>query len=343
MGAAGRVVGPTRRCRPRQPDTEPGRWSAALRLVAVPAAVAFAVFAPWLIRNTLVLGSPLPGQTVANALSITGFEIFAFADPPTLQRYLALGATRLLEMRLDGFEHNVMDVLVLPAFPVGVIGLVALPWFGRGLALRPLLLVSVMTFTFTTLVFPVSTTWGTYLHAAGPAHVLLIVTCLFGLDALIVRVGVIRGWTRPVAWLGPALTVSCAAVFGAVFVMNFGAQAQETQQRYAQLPAALAAAGVPAADAMGPVISDHPIWWAEAFRGAALGLPDESPGSVLKLARTFPGTRYLVLSSTHDRWPGILADGDPDAACFREVALPSVASGATPALATTRVFELVCP
>src|SRR5437762_9964632 len=28
-------------------------------------------------------GSPLPGQAVSNAFSVTGFDIFAFQDPPT--------------------------------------------------------------------------------------------------------------------------------------------------------------------------------------------------------------------------------------------------------------------
>ena len=45
------------------------------------------------------------------------------------------------------------------------------------------------TFLVTSLLFPVSTTWGTYLHAAGPAHVLLIVSALLGLDAFIAWVG----------------------------------------------------------------------------------------------------------------------------------------------------------
>ena len=46
-----------------------------------------------------------------------------------------------------------------------------------------------LTFGATTLLFPVSTTWGTFLHAAGPLHVLLIVSCLVGLDLFIARVG----------------------------------------------------------------------------------------------------------------------------------------------------------
>jgi hypothetical protein len=320
-------------------------WVAALRLLVVPAVVALVIFAPWAIRNQLTLGTALPSQTVTNAFSVTGFDIFAFQDPPTLSRYLAVGPARLLDMRIEGFEHNLLTVLLLPSFPIGLIGLFTLPWFGGGRRLRPLLFVSLITFAFTTLVFPVATTWGTYLHAAGAAHVLLIISCLFGLDALIARVGRLRGWTKPVAWLGPALTIFAAVAFSLVLFPGFGAQSRDVQTRYQALPVQLAAAGVPPVAQMGPVISDFPIWWAEGERAPALGLPDESPTSILALARAFPGTHYLVMSTTdHGRWPAVLSQGVPDANCFREVNLGAPTDErAKAALKDTHVYELVCP
>src|SRR6185436_15548069 len=184
-----------------------------LALVVAPAAVALVVFAPWMVRDWLEFGNPLPGQALANARSVTGFDIFAWSDPPTLSRYLAVGPARLIEMRIDGLSHNLLTVLLITGFPVSFIGLVALPWFARLRSVAPLAVLSVTTFLVTSLVFPVSTTWGTYLHAAGPAHVLLIVSALLGLDAFIAWVGVRRGWTRPVAWLGAALTVSASLLF----------------------------------------------------------------------------------------------------------------------------------
>ncbi len=125
-----------------------------LRLVAVPGLIAFLIFAPWMIRDWLVFGNPLPGQALANALSVTGFDIFAWSDPPTLVRYLALGPGRLLQLRLDGLGHNLVNVLLVPGFPVALIGLLALPWSGRLRTLRPLLIVSLITFLVTSLALP---------------------------------------------------------------------------------------------------------------------------------------------------------------------------------------------
>ena len=50
-------------------------------LIAAPAVVALAIFAPWMVRNWIEFGNPLPGQALSNALSVTGFDIFAWIGP----------------------------------------------------------------------------------------------------------------------------------------------------------------------------------------------------------------------------------------------------------------------
>ncbi len=195
-------------------------------MIGVVAVVSLIVFVPWAVRDWIVFGNPLPGQALSNALSVTGFDIFAWNDPPTLSRYLAVGAGTLLQMRIDGLGHNLLSVLLLLGIPMSVIGLVALPWQGRDRALRPVLLLGVMTFLVTSLLFPVATTWGTFLHAAVPVHVLLLISALGGLDALIAAVGRRLGWTRPVAWLGPLLGVAGSLLFTVALLPGFGAGAR---------------------------------------------------------------------------------------------------------------------
>ncbi len=112
-----------------------------LRLIAIVAVVSLVVFAPWAARDWAVFGNPLPGQAAANALSVSGFDIFAWNVPPTLARYLAVGPGTLLEMRATGLAHNLFNVLLFLGIPVSVIGLLALPWQGRDRALRPIVIV----------------------------------------------------------------------------------------------------------------------------------------------------------------------------------------------------------
>jgi hypothetical protein len=316
-----------------------------LRLIAVPAAVAALVFAPWAVRDWLVFGSPLPGQTLANALSVNPTDIYAYRDQPTLARYLAQGPAALIGMRVTGIVHNLVDVLIVPGFPIGFLGLLALPKCARLHALRPLVLLAVITFLVTGLVFPVSTTWGTFLHAAGAIYVLLIVSCLVALDAFIAWVGRLRHWWRPVAWLGPALATAVVIPLLCVSVVSLDRAADSTRARYEALPAALDRAGVTLA-ANAPVITDNPIWLAETAHVAALALPEESPDAVLALARHFGSRLLIVVQTDGDReWPAILNDGGPATHCFREVALTEN-SGRAPSegspLFQIRAFRIVC-
>jgi hypothetical protein len=315
-----------------------------LILVGVPAVVALLVFAPWAVRNWLVFGSPLPSQTLTNALSVTGFDIFAWNDPPSLARYLDVGVERLLAMRAEGLGHNLVNVLLLLGIPVAPIGLLALPWQARTRAIRPLVVVSALTFLVTSLAFPVATTWGTFLHAAGPVHVLLVLSCLGALDAAIARLAAWRRWTRPVAWLGAALGVFGSALFCLVFVPAYGADARQTEAQYAAIDRRMAAAGR-ALQAGGPVITNFPIWLSEATGARALALPAESPLDVLDLAASFEGTRTLiVIGDDHGEWPTILDGTVPGSDCFEEIELrPPAGEPDEAALQDVRAFAIVCP
>ncbi len=310
-----------------------------VRAVAVPGLIAVAVMSPWLVRDWLTFGSPLPGQAITNAWAITGNEIFAWRDPATAAEYLALGPAAWLQHRVDGFLHDLLDVLLVPGAPIAVVGLVALPWVSRFRALRPLLVLALITFLVATLVFPVQTRWGTFLHASVPAAVLLLVAGLAGLDEGLAWVGRRRGWTRPVAWLAPLFAGLGAILFMVPGVIAYGGQARGTEAAYADLGRRMAEAGVPL-DGAAPVIANHPIWLAEVHRTSTLALPDEPVASVLDLARTF-GARYVVVDGDHGGWPGRLAS-DPDAACLEPVALPPPAEG-TARGSAFRVFRVACP
>ena len=315
------------------------------RLIGVVGVVAFLVFAPWMLRDWLVFGSPLPGQAAANALSVTGFDIFAWNDPPTLSRYLAVGPARLVEMRVEGFTHNLFSVLVLPGLPISIIGLLALPWQWRGTALRPLVLVSALTFLVTTLFFPVSTTWGTFLHASGPIDVLIVLSALLALDAGIARLGARLGWTRPVAWLGPLLGVFGSLLFSLTLLPSFASGTETSAAMYTELGRRMALAGEPLDANTGPVIANFPIWMAWAERVESRALPAETPADVLDLAAAFPGTRLLVIvGQDHGDWPAVLETNAPGTECYTPVDLGPAAPGVSPdPLEDVRVYVIGCP
>ena len=314
------------------------------RLVAGAAIPAMLVFLPWAIRDWAEFGSPFPGQALTNALSLDGRDIFAWQETPTLQRYLDAGAGTLIGLRWNAFLHNLLNVLLFLGVPVSAIGLAGLPWTARGTALSMLAWFSGITFVATTLLFPVSTTWGTFLHASAAVQVLLLLSALLVLDGLIVAIGRRRGWTRPVAWLGPTLAIAAGILFTGVLLPTFGREGQLTRDRYAALPAALAAAGVPLEIGGAPVITDFPIWLAEETGSRALALPDEPPDSVLDLACRFPGTRLIVVDAANGGiWPEVGGNNrNPRGGALGRIDLPV----SDPSLEGLVVFEFAqraCP
>jgi hypothetical protein len=324
----------------------PGTRRQRTMLLVVPAAIAACAYLPWAVRDWQAFGTPLPGQAVTNALYVDHMDVYAYSDPPTLARYLGQGLPALLGSHVAGIAHNLFAVLATQGFPIGVVGLVSLPIVWRSRALRPLLLFAALTFSVTSLAFPVSTQYGTFLHAAGAVFALLIVACMFGLDAFIAAVGRIRHWTRPVAWLGPVFAVTVAMPLSVLSIGGVSASSADTELRYQQLDAALDRAGAPLATA-GTVIANFPVWLSESTGAAAIALPDESPASVLDLAHRFGSSLVVVdLPDPGRDWPAVLDDGSAATRCFTEVKLTDNDGGTrlegTP-LAGFHVFRIVCP
>ena len=277
------------------------------------------------------------GFTLRNLTDLAAFfgELGRVVRPGGRIALLDVGVPRLIEMRVTGFLHNLLNVLVLLGLPLSVLGVISIPFVWPSRSLRPLAYYSLIAFLFTCLVFPVATTWGTFLHAAGPVHVWLVIGALLLLDAVIARVGVMRSWTRPVAWLGPALAIFGSVLFSLVLLPAFGGGSVQTRDYYAELGPAFEAAAVPLDDSVGPVISDFPIWLADTQGIRSLALPDEPAKDVFDLSRRFPGTRYVVMSEgdDHQHWPEDVDAGVPWSECFREIDI---------GLPPTRVFEIVC-
>ncbi len=247
-------------------------------------------------------------------------------------------------MRVDGLAHNLFSVLLLPGLPISLIGLIGLPWAIRGAAIRPLVIVSFATFLVTSLVFPVATTWGTFLHAAGPFQVLLVISALLALDALIARVGLRLGWTRPVAWLGALLGIFGSLLFSVALLPSFGAGSSTTADQYRELAAVMASVGHPLDGSSGPVITNFPIWMAETQRIESLALPDEPPRDVLDLASTFGSKLVVLIDAASTHWPADLDANVDGASCFREIDLTAATDQTVDsALGHVRAFEVVCP
>jgi hypothetical protein len=295
------------------------------------------VVVPWLIRNVLDLGSPLPGQAVENLWLRRNEDIFAWLDRPTAAGYLARGAGAIVGDRIDALVHQTVSVLVTPAFPVGLLGLVALvglrrsPALRRPTALALLLLGGALTFLATALLFPVATQWGTYLHSAGPLLVGLVVATALGGDALLARISVRRGWARVNVIITPIALLAVTVPLLALQVLILARQSSERADRFAAVATVLASRVPQDGDTPPTFITDHPMWLAATALTTAIALPDEPLPAVADLARTY-GATWLVVFDQDGRYPAELVGPDA-AACLDGPALTVGPAGAPVVLA----------
>ncbi len=278
------------------------------------------VVLPWLVRNTIDLGGPLPGQAIENLWLRRNEDIFAWLDRPTASGYLGRGVGALLADRVDAALHQLLSVLVTPAFPIGLLGLVAVVALRRSPALRRptglvmLLLSGGLTFAGTALLFPVATLWGTFLHAAGPLLVGLIGATALATDTLMARVSTRRGWSRVNVVIGPVALLAVSVPLLGLQLLILSRQTSTMERRVAAVVADLTDRGVLARDGTdtdptdAPVlVTDHPMWLAAASRARAIVLPDEPLPAVADLARTH-GASWLVIFGDARERPQTLLD-----------------------------------
>jgi hypothetical protein len=288
---------------------------------------------PWLFRNLSVLGQATP-TTLELALLLRNEQLFGWAHRPTLEAFLAQGPQGIVSFQVAALARNAADVVLFPTAPLGLIGLITLavvalgrlPGAVRSLPLRLALLTGGATFLVTSLVFPVASAWGTFRHAAGPVAVALGVLAVLGLDAAVAGLVRLRGWPRSNAWLAPLAAVAMAIPLALLQVRVFAAQANALEDRFARIVPAVEAlpqladaprAGDPPAPRVA-VLSDHPIWMAEALGRPVGALPDEPPSDVWRLARAL-SARIVVVIDQRGRYPAAF-DG-VDEACFAPIRL----------------------
>ena len=285
-------------------------WRTWLSRVIAVAGIAALVVLPWWLRDLSVFGTPFPTQINDNLWLTRNEDIFGYLVHPSFAGFAAQGIGGIAANIVNALGYQLVDVVLVPGGIAVAGGLVAVllgSWAARrpsgprrlaGTTLSAVLVGGAITFIATAVLFPVPTLWGTFSHAAGPLLVGLSVTAVLGLDWLVERIGLVRGWQRNNAWLAPCALVALTLPFSLLQVTGAASQSLDESHIIGQvaegLPAALAGAGVPA-DA--PVITNRPIWLSDALGRPTLALPPEPLANVLLLANDFGARSVVVFGS----------------------------------------------
>lgn len=294
------------------------RYEVARRLVPVIAG-GLLIVAPWLVRQSLAFGTPLPGQALENALHTRGDDIFAYTDRPSLERFLAQGLDTLVAQRATAVGYQLQGLLVL-AFPVGILGGLGAFALSRTAALRAsgalfaLVVSGGLTFLATAFLFPVATLWGTYRHSAGPLLLGCVVMSMVVGDMLLRRLTSALHGRHPTRWLAATILVGAAVPASWAWVSLFAHDSAALQRDMSAIAAQLRdegldhgtqIAGVTSRGESADVMSSLPIFTAATTGLRVLALPDEPPEAVSALARRF-GVTTLVVIGARGRYPDAL-------------------------------------
>ncbi len=263
------------------------------------------VISPWLLRNWLVVGTPLaPGGTRTFWL-VTYDDLFSYPiDTLTLTRYLAAGWLKILQDKWEAVTLNFGNLVAVQsnivAFPFVLIG-----WWP--LRRRPVyqlaLLYGLALFAAMSLAFTLPGPRGGYIHSGGALLPFIYPAALVGLEAVVEAIARrLKHWqpekSKPMFTL--MLLMLCVALTGYRFVTSaIGADwrrptSSQADVVYAEIGAWLKQAG----QANVIVAANNPPAFYYMTGYSSIVVPSGTPEALLEVMSIF-GARWAVLDANH--------------------------------------------
>lgn len=295
---------------PRQQKTKedrPGPMGPGLRHL-VDLGVAFALIAtPWLVRNYLAFGTPLPSSILSQAWLTDYVDTFNYLTHPTASTWLAQPWSVLLDQRIQALARN-LEVLAFGTFPWGVLALPGMWLLRRESSVVPSLVYGMLVFFGVALVFPVSAIFGTFYHSFGAVVPFLALAAMHAVQRgaqLLKR----RGRLAEVTAV--SVTVALLVLSGWQIIQSLSAVSERHLAEKEQFEA-VADWLAEHADPRDVVMTTQPYTLNYASGHPAIVLPGNEPPDAAWEAAERYGARYLVITQQFGLYPQILrAQPDP--------------------------------
>lgn len=270
------------------------------------------VIMPWLWRNFMVVGTPLPQGGLQTLWLTTYDEFFSFdVSRLTFARYLEWGVGNIIASKLSALGFNLLVLifggLLVFLAPFAFIGL----WQLRNRnEMRVALIYLVLLLIAMSFIFTYPSTHGSMLHSSSALVTYLAVAVPLGLDVVLEWVSRRRRtWNLPearqffqIGFVALAVAISIFLYTQGVFANVIGGPSttplwNQRDIEYAAMDKALQARSVPLES---PVLTvDPPSFHNETGR-RSIYIPTESTDAIFQAAHEF-GSRYLVLQYDHPR------------------------------------------
>jgi hypothetical protein len=303
---------------PRQQRTrqdEPRSAGPGLRHV-VDLFVAFAlVVTPWLIRNYLAFGTPLPSSILNQAWLTDYVDTFNYLSHPTPDTWLAQPWSVIVDQRLQALANN-GRVLLLGTFPWGLLALPGMWLLRRESSFFLSVVYGVLLFFGVALIFPVSAMFGTFYHSFGAVVPFLALAAMYAVErgTLLLRR---RGRLARFAFVSVA--VALLMLSGWQVLQSLSAVGERHAAENAQFEAA-AAWLAQNAESGEVVMTTQPYTLNYVSGHPAIVLPgNELPDAAWQAAQRY-NTRFLIVTQQFGLYPEILtAQPDPRIRLLAEI------------------------
>jgi hypothetical protein len=261
---------------------------------------------PWLGRNVLAFGTPLPSSVLSQAWLTDYADTFNYLAHPTWQTLLEQGWPVILAQRGEALLHNA-GIFLLNTFPWGLLAIPGLWFLRREWAFFPATIYGLLLFLVTAIVFPVSTVSGTFYHSLGAVVPFLALAAAYAVQRWIERWSKSRKMTAFIfAAVMAGITVLAAAQ---VF---FSLQTVEARHQDEMAQFEKAADWLSRYAAPGDVVMTTQTYTLHYASGhPTIALPaNEPPDATWKAAQRYKA-RFLVITQIFGQYPQILRD-QPD-------------------------------
>jgi hypothetical protein len=269
--------------------------------------VAFAlVLAPWLARNFLAFGTPLPSSVLSQARLTDYVDTFNYWDHPTWQTWLEQGWQTLLTQRGEALLHN-GGVFLWSTFIWGLLALPGLWLLRREWNFFAVLIYGLLLFFGIALVFPVSTMSGTFYHSIGALMPFLALAAMYAIQRGLQRL--LKNRKLATVTLA-AVTIGLLVLAGAQVFQSLSAVTERHQAEKQQFE--MIATWLDQHAAPGDVVMTTQTYTLNYSSGhPSIALPgNEPPDAAWEAAQRYRA-RYLVITQDFGLYPRVLHE-QPD-------------------------------
>jgi hypothetical protein len=261
---------------------------------------------PWLARNYLAFGTPLPTSVLNQAWLSDYIDTFNYRSHPTWETFVAQDWRPILALRGEALAQTGL-VFLNTTFPWGLLALPGLWLLRREWAFFPPLVYGILLYLGTAILFPVSAVSGTFYHSMGAIVPFLALAAVYA-----VQRGAQRLFRTPrLAWSAYAILLAGLLVLaGAQTAQSLPVVAERHEAEKEQFEA-VSDWLVQHAKLADVVMTTQPYTLNYASGHSSIVLPgNEPPDAAWEAAQRY-GARFLVVTQAFGLYPQILSD-QPD-------------------------------